>query len=249
MRKIVNVVLSIFIIFLFTACDDSSDNKDSDTKDADAVEVTDVDVVADEESKTDEDAALAYPEEGETSYKVGDVANNLEWNDSFGKTHKLEEFFRKNKLLMIVFSAYDCPGCQSLKSVVPETYLKFKDQGLEVLLLYGGFLQNAADEPDELTSQETIYFNKYGHDIEGVNMGYFPFYTQENSSTLLLQKLYNRWGIEGVPANYIINLHNMEIYDDQQWIEVVNAANDEYGYDAVIEAAISDYDKAYGTAE
>ncbi len=247
MEKFLRIILSLMVVFLFISCDDSSDTNDA--KDADIVEVADSDVIPDSEPVVDEDAGIAYPEEGATSYKVGDVANNLEWNDSFGKTHKLEEFFKKNKILMIVFSAYDCPGCQSLKSVVPETYLKFRDKGLEVLLLYGGFLQNAAAEPAELTNQETIYFNKYGHEIEGVNMGYFPFYTKENENVFSLQKLYNKWGIKGVPANYLINLRNMEIFDDQQWIDVVNASQDEYGYDTVIEAAIADYDKMYSTEE
>lgn len=209
MKKIVRSLplLALFLLALtvFPACgEEDNDNQPDDQAKVDDV-VTD-DVVVDE-LVADVDTAEplpTYPEETPTSNQVDDIAANVTFYDQDDVMWTLGHFYKKKKLIWLIFSAYDCPYCNVEKSDLPAIYKQeYKDKGLEIIFIENGLLSGPqpSKEPAKLRALRESMIEGYGDGAKFV-WGYLKSDMQATMGKYIKQ---------GYPTNALIDATSMKI--------------------------------------
>ena len=196
------IVLSVGF-FMFSCGDDGSENVDeSGTPDQEEFPDEDIDI----DEIPDEEILPEYPKVGVTSNNPGDTAHNLYFMDREDKELTLGHFYKKKKLIWLIFSTYDCPACNLEKKDIPLlNKADYKDRGLQIILIMNGLLSGPQPdkEPGKVANMRDIMISSFGDDAEHV-YGYL---------TTAQQTTFRRFIKQGYPVNIFIDGNTMEIMD------------------------------------
>ncbi len=200
-------------VALETACGDDNDNGGADnqpipddTAAADNVITDDLvtdDFVVDETPDVDE-ALPPYPQETPTSNQVDDIAANITFFDHEDKEWTLGHFYKKKKLIWLIFGAYDCPYCNSEKEDLPGIYKpEYVSRGLEIIFIENGMLAGPqpSKEPAKIAALREIMIETYGDSAKFI-YGYLKMDMQSTMGKYMQQ---------GYPTNALIDGNSMKI--------------------------------------
>ncbi len=200
-------------ILLCVACGEDDGNEGDDTQpvpdDSEVIDdvvpdeiVTD-DLVVDETPDVDE-ALPPYPEETPTSNQVDDIAANITFFDHEDKEWTLGHFYKKKKLIWLIFSAYDCPYCNTEKNDLPGIYKpEYVERGLEIIFIENGLLSGPqpSKEPAKIANLREIMIDEYGDSAKFI-YGYLKMDMQSTMGKYIQQ---------GYPTNALIDGTSMKI--------------------------------------
>jgi len=208
------IVALIFAFLLGVACgDDNGDGGADDQPVSDDTAATDDtagaddlvpdDLVVDETPDVDE-ALPPYPQETPTSNQVDDIAANITFFDHEDREWTLGHFYKKKKLIWLIFSAYDCPYCNTEKSDLPGIYKEeYVAKGLEIIFIENGMLAGPqpSKEPAKIAKLREIMIETYGDSAKFI-YGYLKMDMQSTMGKYIQQ---------GYPTNALIDGTSMKI--------------------------------------
>ncbi len=208
-KKFISVILVVFLGVLIISCgDDNSDDEKNETPDdgngvvhydedeevEDDFEVEDIEVVPD------------YPEVTPNSKKKGDIAQNLSFFNHRDEEVTLGDYYKNRKLIWLIFSTYDCPGCNDQKYEIPKlNKVDYKERGFEVILIMNGMLSGPEpqNEPRKISTLREAMMMAHGASGDHT-YGYL-----NHSHQATFRKFVNM----GYPVNMFIDGNTMEILD------------------------------------
>jgi|GEM_PF-759612 len=145
-----------------------------------------------------------YPKETPTSNQVDDIAANITFYDHEDKMWTLGHFYKKKKLIWLIFSAYDCPYCNKEKNDLPGIYKpEYVARGLEIIFIENGMLAGPqpSKEPAKIAKLREIMIEEYGDRAKFI-YGYLK---------MDMQATMNKYIQQGYPTNALIDGSTMKI--------------------------------------
>ena len=204
LKKLVCVFILLFVSVLFVSCGDD-DNKDENKNPENDVEEN----VEDEEIEDDveeEEILPAYPAVGMTTNKKGDIAHNLVFMDDQDKRLSLNHFYKKNKLIWLILSTYDCPACNIEKYDIPKINKpELVAKGFQTILIMNGLLRGPQPdrEPEKVAKLKETMVEQFGDPADHV----YGYLTTEQ------QGVFRGFINMGYHVNILIDGRTMEILD------------------------------------
>ena len=203
-NNLFTMALFAFLLALLPACGDENDPATDNGPAADESATAD-DMLVDETPDIDTAEPLPeYPTETPTSNQVDDIAANITFFDHENVEWTLGHFYKKKKLIWLIFSAYDCPYCNVEKSDLPDLYKKeYVDGGLEIIFIENGLLSGPqpSKEPEKLKNMRDAMIDGYGDKAKFV-YGYL---------TMDMQATMGKYIMAGYPTNALIDATSMKI--------------------------------------
>ncbi len=199
--------LLLALAFLPACGEDEGETDDNNTPDEQAKtdDVLPDEVIVEEEVDVDNVEPLPeYPTETPTSNQVDDIAANITFFDQDDKEWTLGHFYKKKKLVWLIFSAYDCPYCNTEKGDLPAIYKQeYIDKGLEIIFIENGMLSGPQPEkePAKVKAMREIMIDNYGDSAKFV-YGYLK---------LDMQSKMGKYIQSGYPTNALIDATSMKI--------------------------------------
>lgn len=204
-RSLFLTALFLMALAVVPACGEEDDNNTPDEQ-AKTDDVVPDDTIVDE-LVVDVDTAEplpTYPEETPTSNQVDDIAANITFYDQDDVMWTLGHFYKKKKLIWLIFSAYDCPYCNTEKGDLPAIYKQeYVDKGLEIIFIENGMLSGPqpSKEPAKVKALREIMIDNYGDSAKFV----YGYLKSDMQGTM------GKYIKAGYPTNALIDATSMKI--------------------------------------
>lgn len=175
--KKVTLFLSLFAVFLFTAC--QSDNTDTSTSQA-AVNVS-------PEKKTNKEGKAQSVAIKTSGYNIGDVADDFSLKNIDGKMVSMSDY-KDAKGFIVIFTCNACPYAVKYEDRIIDLDEKFSDNGYPVIAIN----PNDPDvQPDDSFEKMIVRAKEKGFN--------FPYIFDEG------QKVFPKYGATKTPHVFILN--------------------------------------------